>query len=412
MSRRRVVITGLGALTPVGNTVPEFWASLRAGRNGVGLITRFDASQHSSQVGAELKGFDVSACLDHKIARRADPFIQYALVAAREAMADSGLVIDEALAPRAAVIYGSGIGGINAWNQNEAVLRERGPGRVSPMFIPMLISNMSAGLVAIDIGARGPNKGVVSACATSTHCIGDAMRLLQYGDADVAVAGGSEAPIEPLACAGFCSMKAFTTRNDDPEHASRPFDAQRDGFVVGEGAGAVVLETLEHAEARGARIYCELVGYGQTCDSYHMAAPHPCGEGAADAMSLALREAGMAPDQIDYINAHATSTPLGDISEVRAIKSIFANGKCTVPVSSTKSMTGHLLGAAGAIELIACVLAIRDKVIPPTINYQYPDPECDIDCVPNDAREQPVRAAMTNSFGFGGHNTSLIVRAL
>lgn len=409
---RRVVITGMGALTPIGNSVEAYWQGLRDGRGGVGPITRFDASQHDSRIAAELKGFRPEELLDAKLVRRTDPFIQYALVSAREAVSQAGLQLDESDSRRAAVVIGSGIGGINSWNQNDTALRERGPGRVSPLFIPMLISNMAAGLVAIEIGARGPSKSVVSACATSTHCIGDAYRMLQYGDADVAVAGGCEAAVEPLCTAGFCSMKALSTRNDDPEHACRPFDRNRDGFIIGEGAGMVVLETLEHADARGAQPLAELVGYGQTCDAFHMAAPLPCGTGAADAMRLALDDAGLEPRQVDYINAHATSTPLGDTAEARAIRQLFANGTCPVPVSSTKSMTGHLLGAAGAVELIACVLAIRHGVLPPTTNYETPDPECDLDVVPNVAREAKVRVAMSNSFGFGGHNCSLVVRAI
>jgi 3-oxoacyl-[acyl-carrier-protein] synthase II len=409
--RRRVVVTGLGAVTPVGNTVPEMWASLVAGRGGVGLVTRFDVSAFPGRLAAEVKNFDLSTAIEPRTARRTDPFVQFGLAAAKEALRHSGLVIDESNRDRVGVVFGSGIGGIKSWDDNHAILNSRGPGRVSPFLIPMLIGNMAAGMVSIELGARGPNKAVQTACATSSNCIGDAMRLIQYGEADAVIAGGSEAAIEPLAYAGFCSMKAFSTRNDDPEGASRPFDKGRDGFIMGEGGGAVVLESLESAEARGADILAEMVGYGMSGDAYHIAAPHPQGEGAARAMAGALADAGLSADQLDYINAHATSTPTGDTAEVNAIRHLFANGHVPVPVSSTKSMTGHLLGAAGAVELVVCVLAIRDSVLPPTINYETPDPDCDLDCVPNSARTAEVRVAMSNSFGFGGHNCSLVVRA-
>jgi 3-oxoacyl-[acyl-carrier-protein] synthase II len=412
MERRRVVVTGLGAVTPVGNNVPEMWASLVAGRGGVGFVTRFDTTGYPSRLAAEVKGFDPAMALDARSARRTDPFVQFGLVAAREALAQSGLVIDDANRDRIGVVFGSGIGGIKSWSDNHRILLERGPNRVSPFLIPMLIGNMAAGVISIELGARGPNKSVQTACATSSHCIGDAMRLIQCGEADAVIAGGSEAAVEPLAFAGFASMKAFSTNNDDPAHASRPFDRERDGFVMGEGGGALLVESLEHAEARGAEPLAELVGYGMSGDAYHMAAPHPQGDGAAMAMRRALDDAGLGANDIAYINAHATSTPAGDVSEVNAIRQLYGDGRIPVPVSSTKSMTGHLLGAAGAIELIVCILAIRDGLVPPTINYEFPDPECDVDCVPNEAREMVVQAAMSNSFGFGGHNASLVVKAL
>ncbi len=412
MKQRRVVITGIGAVTPLGNTVSETWDNLVHGRSGVGLITHFDASEYPSQIAAELKGFDPTGVIDKKVIRRTDPFIQYGLVAVAEAMADSGLVIDESNADRVGVVFGSGIGGIKSWDENHLLLKERGPGRVSPFLIPMLIGNMAAGMVSIQIGAKGPSKSVQTACATSAHSAGDGLRLIQNNEADVVIVGGSEAPVQPLACAGFSSMKALSCRNDDPEHASRPFDQDRDGFVIAEGAAALVLEEYEHAKARGATIHAEMAGYGTTTDAYHMASPLPCGSGAAGAMKLAVADAGLNLSDIGYINAHATSTPAGDAAEVAAIRRMFVNGTPPPPVSSTKSMTGHMLGAAGAVELIVLVLAIRDGILPATTNLEHQDPECLLDCIPNEAREVQVQAALSNSFGFGGHNCALVVRSI
>lgn len=409
MKQRRVVITGLGAVTPLGNTVPETWDNLVHGRSGVGPITRFDTTGYACQIAAELKGFDPSAVIDKKVIRRTDPFIQYGLVAVDEAMRDSGLTIDETIADRVGVVFGSGIGGIQSWDENHHLLKERGPGRVSPFLIPMLIGNMAAGMVSIQIGAKGPSKSVQTACATSAHSAGDGLRLIQNNEADIVIVGGSEAPVQPLACAGFSSMKALSCRNDDPEHASRPFDADRDGFVIAEGAAALVLEEYEHARSRGAVIYAEMAGYGTTTDAYHMASPLPCGSGAAGAMRLAVADAGLNLSDIGYINAHATSTPAGDVAEVAAIRQLFSNGSAP-PVSSTKSMTGHMLGAAGAIELAVLVLALRDGVLPATTNVEHQDPECPIDCIPNVSREVRVDAALSNSFGFGGHNCALVVK--
>lgn len=410
MSHRRVVITGLGALTPCGKTVAETWQCWLEGRSGVGLLTRFDARDLTTRIAAELRDFDAEQRLDKRLARRTDPFIQYALVAAQEAVAQSGLVVDESNRDRVGVVFGSGIGGLTTWDENYKIAAERGLRRVSPLFVPMLIGNMAAGMVGIELGARGPNKSIQTACATSAHCIGDAFRLIAYGDADVVIAGGSEAPLIPLCVAGFANMKALSNRNDEPERASRPFDRERDGFVIAEGAAAVVLESYDHAAARGADALAEIVGYGQSGDGYHIAAPLPCGTGAAEAMRSALREARLDADKVDYVNAHAPSTPAGDAAEVVALKACF-NGRMP-PVSSTKSMTGHMLGAAGAIELIAAVLAVREGVIPPTINYEHPDPDCDIDCVPNTPREARVNVAISNSFGFGGHNCCLAVKRL
>lgn len=409
MGLRRVVITGLGALSPVGNTVADTWSSLVAGRGGVGPLTRFDCQDYSCRIAAELKDFSVEERLDRKLVRRTDPFIQYALIASHDAVADADLVIDDSNRRRVGVVFGSGIGGIKAWDDNYHILLERGPSRVSPFLIPMLIGNMAAGFVSIETGAQGPSKSVQTACATSATCAGDAMRLIQWGEADVVIAGGTEASLLPLPFAGFSSMKALSTRNDDPVHASRPFDLHRDGFVMGEGAAALVLEDLDHALARGARIYGEIVGYGQTSDAYHMASPAPDGSGAAEAMRLALAEARVSGDQVGYINAHATSTGAGDAAEAAALRQVWSNGDLP-PVSATKSMTGHMLGAAGAIELMICTLAVHHGVLPPTINYDTPDPACDFDCVPNQSRIAAVDVALSNSFGFGGHNCALVVR--
>lgn len=408
MQDRRVVITGLGAVTPLGNTVDEYWESLKAAKNGIGLITHFDASQHSSKIAAEVKDFDIHKFADPKITRRMDTFVQYAVAAAKMALADSGFEINEENAPRIGVLIGSGIGGVETWETQQTNIMTHGPKRVSPFFVPMLIANMASGLVAILTGAKGPNMAVVTACATACHSIGEAWHMIRRGDADAMMAGGAEAAVRPLSCAGFCSMKAFSTRNDDPEHASRPFDKDRDGFVMGEGSGVLVLEALEHAKARGAKIYAELVGYGCSADAYDMVVIN--NEGATRSMKNALASAQINPESIDYINAHGTSTTVGDPEESKAIKNAMGEYAYKVPVSSTKSMTGHLLGAAGAVESIACIKAITDSVIPPTRNLMEPDPECDLDYVPNVAREKKVEYAMNNSFGFGGQNATLIYK--
>lgn len=408
MQDRRVVITGLGAITPLGNTVDEFWESVKACKNAVGPITHFDASQHSTQIAAEVKGFDPTDYLDPKTARQMDRFVQYAAAAALTAMNDSGLVVDEENGPRVGVLIGSGIGGVETWEVQHQNLLANGPRRVSPFFVPMLIANMASGMVAILTGAKGPNMAVVTACATANHSTGEAWHMIKRGDADAMIAGGAEAAIRPLSCAGFCSMKAMSTRNDDPEHASRPFDKDRDGFIMGEGAGILFLEELEHAKARGARIYAELVGYGCSSDAYHMVMINF--EGAARSMKNALARAKLAPESIDYINAHGTSTPMGDAEETKAIKAAMGEHAYKLMVSSTKSMHGHLLGAAGAVESIACIKAINEGVVPPTRNLFEADPACDLDYVPNEAREAKVEYAMNNSFGFGGQNATLIFK--
>jgi 3-oxoacyl-[acyl-carrier-protein] synthase II len=408
--KRRVVVTGLGAVTPLGNTAPEFWKNVLSGRSGMGPITHFDASDHTVRFAAEVKDFDESAAGDKKEVRKMDRFTRLAMAAALEAVADSGLVLEGNGAERVGVLIGSGIGGISTMESQKEVLLSRGPGRVSPFFVPMMIVNMATGLVSMRLGAKGPSNSTVTACASGANAIGDAFRVIQYGDADAMIAGGAEAPISPLAVGGFASMKALSTRNDDPLTASRPFDAERDGFVIGEGAGIVVLEELEHARARGAKIYCEMAGYGYTADAHHMTAPSPDGEGAARSMRMAMRDAGAEPAEVDYINAHGTSTPLNDKYETIAVKAAFGERVRSVAVSSTKSMTGHLLGAAGGIEFIICAMAQRDGKIPPTINYRNPDPECDLDYVPNEARDAEVRVALSNSLGFGGHNVTLATR--
>lgn len=402
-------MTGVGAVTPVGNSVGEMWDALVNGRSGIAPVTQFDASQHSSRIAGEVKDFDATEWMSPKEMERNDPFVRFAIAAAKQALADSGLQIEEANADRVGVLIGSGIGGTRTWEEQNAILVERGPSRVSPFFVPMLIADMASGQVSIMTGARGPNSAVVTACATGSHAIGDATEIIRRGDADAMIAGGAEAAVRPLAMAGFCSMRALSTRNDDYAHASRPFDKERDGFVIGEGAGVVVLEEYESARSRGADIYGEVAGYGMSGDAHHITLPAPGGEGAQRCMAHALRNAGIQPDQIDYINAHGTSTPPNDRFETQAIKAVFGDDLAhRVPVSSTKSMTGHLLGAAGAVEAIVCLLAIRHGVLPPTINYLVPDPECDLDYVPNEARQTEVRFALSNSFGFGGHNASLL----
>ncbi len=407
---RRVVVTGLGAITPLGNTAPEFWSNVIRGRSGVGHITLFDASRLATRFAAEVRDFDASDVIGKKDARKMDRFSQFAFVAAIEAVADSGLVITDENRDDIGVIMGSGIGGITTIEQQTKVINDQGLERISPFFIPMLISNIAPGLISIRLGVRGPSQTAVSACASSNNAIGDAMRVIQHGEADVVISGGSEAPITPLAVGGFCAMRALSTRNDDPKTASRPFDKTRDGFVIGEGGGAFVLEELGHARARGAHIYAEIIGYGQSSDAYHMVAPDPEARGVKLAMIRALRDAGVKPTDVDYINAHATSTDLGDTAETQAIHAVFGDHAAAIPVSSNKSMFGHALGASGALEGICTVLTIQNGVIPPTINYSHVDPECDLDCVPNVARKHEVNVALSNSFGFGGHNAVLVFR--
>ncbi len=406
----RVVITGMGAITPLGNDVETFWQNVVAGRSGVGPITLFDASSLKTRIAAEVRDFDPEAWFGRKEARRLDRYAQFALAATQQALQDARLDPAHVDRERVGVILGTGIGGIGALVQGVETLMTRGPDRISPFMVPMMLADTAPGLIAIAYGFRGPNMAVVTACASGTNAIGEAMHLIRRGDADVVIAGGAEAGILPISVAAFNVMGAISTRNEEPERASRPFDRTRDGFVMGEGAGILVLERLEHARARGARIYAEVVGYGASADAYHITAPLENGEGAALAMRRALADAGLSPRDVDYINAHGTSTPLNDKSETQAIKAVFGEAAYDVPISSTKSMIGHLLGAAGAVEAIVCVRAITDGIIPPTINYEHPDPECDLDYVPNVARRKPVRVAMSNSFGFGGHNACVIFR--
>ena len=408
---RRIVITGLGAVTPIGNDVEAAWKNLLAGQCGIGPITLFDASKYDTRIAGEVKQFDPAPAFPTpKDARRSDRFSQFGVYAAREALLDSGLDLDKTDRDQVGAFLGSGIGGLKTTEDQHSILLEKGPGRLSPFMIPMLILNMASGFFSMFHKLRGPNVATCSACATSTHAIGEAWRTIKMGDANVMFAGGAEATIVPIGIGGFCAMKAMSTRNDEPTRASRPFDTDRDGFVMGEGAGVVVLEELEHAKARGARIYAELVGYGNTADANHMTAPAPFGEGAARCMKMALRHAGLAPTDIQYINAHGTSTPQGDIAETQAIKSVFGDHARKLAVSSTKGATGHMLGAAGATELVFCVKAIQKGVVPATINLEKPDPECDLDYVPNTAREMRVDAIVNNSFGFGGHNATVIAR--
>jgi 3-oxoacyl-[acyl-carrier-protein] synthase II len=408
---RRVVVTGLGVVSPVGIGHDAFWSGLTAGRSGVGPIGRFDASRFTTRIAAEVTGFDPASYMDRKEARRNDRFVHFAYAATRMAMDHARLAITPANAGRIGVLIGSGIGGALTWEEQHRVLLEKGPDRVSPFFVPMMIVNMATGVTAILTGAKGPGSCVVTACATGGNAIGDAGRIIQRGEADAMLAGGTEAAITPLAMAGFCSMKAMSTRNDDPAGACRPFDATRDGFVMGEGAGVVVLESLEHAEARGAPILAELVGYGVTTDAYHITQPDPEGDGAYRSMAAAIDDAGIVREEIDYVNAHGTSTPYNDRLETLAIRRLFGEHARRLAVSATKSMTGHLLGAAGGVEFIACVLALQHQVLPPTINYRTPDPDCDLDYVPNAARPGRIRTVMSNAFGFGGHNAILIARA-
>ena len=408
--RRRVVVTGLGAVTPVGNDVATTWRALQAGVSGAAGITKFDPSTFPVKFACELKGFDPLRSMERKEAKRADPYTQYAVAASVEAMADAGLIDGTYDPDRTGVIVGSGIGGLKSFEEQHDIYRERGQSKISPFFIPMFIADIAAGVVSMRFKARGPNYATVSACATSAHAIGDAFRTIQYGDADVMICGGSEAAVTPMAIAGFANMKALSERNESPETASRPFDKTRDGFVMGEGAGVVVLEELEHALKRGARIYAEIGGYGATGDAYHLTAPAPDGEGAQRAMKRALNDAGLTPADVQYINAHGTSTPANDLNETRAIKAVFGEHAQGINVSSTKSSTGHMLGAAGAVEFIVSTLAVQEGIVPPTINYETPDPECDLNYTPNASVRREVTAAISNSFGFGGHNVSLAVR--
>jgi 3-oxoacyl-[acyl-carrier-protein] synthase II len=409
--KRRVVVTGMGAITPVGNDVATTWRALLDAKSGAAPITHFDASNFPVRFACEVKGFDPLQYMEKKEAKRADQFTQYAVAAAWQAMTHAGLAERNGYDPdRIGVIVGSGIGGLKIFEEQHDVYRQRGPGKISPFFIPMFISDIAAGVVSMQFNAKGPNYGTVSACATSAHAIGDAYRTIQYGDADVMITGGAEATVTPMAIGGFANMKALSERNDSPDTASRPFDATRDGFVMGEGSGIVILEELEHARARGAKIYAEIVGYGATGDAYHLTAPAPNGEGAQRAMKRALNDAGLNPADIQYINAHGTSTPANDLNETAAIKAVFGNAAKTVNVSSTKSATGHMLGAAGAVEFVISTLVVGEGIIPPTINYQTPDPECDLNYTPNVAVKRDVTAVLSNSFGFGGHNTTLAVK--
>jgi len=409
--QHRVVVTGLGAVTPIGNTVSDFWAGLIAGKSGAAGITHFDPVDHTTKFACEVKDFDINEYLHPREAKRMDPFCHFAIAAADQALKQAGINAETCNNDRAGVIVGSGIGGILCFEDQCRELVANGPRRISPFFIPTMISDIAAGHISMKYQLRGPNYATTSACSTGSHAIGISYRHLQFGDADVILAGGAEGAITPLGVGGFNAMKAISTRNDDPQAASRPFDLDRDGFVMGEGSGMLVLETLEHARKRGAEILCEIKGIGFTADAHHITAPAPGGEGAVRAMNTALNDAGMNPDDIDYINAHGTSTEYNDKFETQAIKTVFGDKNGKVAISSTKSMTGHLLGAAGAIESIACIFAITRGVIPPTINYQTPDPECDLDYTPNKAREKKTKVALNNAFGFGGHNTSLIFKA-
>ena len=398
----------MGVLAPNGNDFQSFWDNLLNGRSGIGLITHFDTSDHAVKIAGEVKNFDPSVALDRKEVRRNDPFVHYAVYVADQAVADAGLDMSALDCDRVGVIFGSGIGGINALENQHSTLMRRGPRRISPFFVPMMISDMSAGMISMKLGAKGPNYTTVSACSSAAHAIGEAARKIQYGEADVMITGGSEAAISPISLAGFTSAQALSPRNDEPERASRPFDAERNGFVIGEGGGGLVLEELEQARRRGASIWGEFLGLGFTADAYHQTAMAPGGEGGARAMKVALGDANVSPGDVGYLNAHGTSTPLGDSEETAAVKTAFGEEVNSLAISSTKSMTGHLLGAAGAVETIACLGALKLGVLPPTINYEHPDPACDLDYVPNSAREADVRYAMNNSFGFGGHNVSLV----
>lgn len=409
--KNRVVVTGMGVVSPIGNSVPEFWNSLISGKSGAAPITHFDPSQHATHFACEIKNFDITNILHPREAKRMDPYCQFAIAAADEALKQANVNQDTCDKDRVGVVIGSGIGGIHIFEAQCREMITEGPRRISPFFIPTMISDIAAGHISMKYQLRGPNYATTSACATGSHAIGIAMRHLQSGDADVILAGGSEGAITPMGVGGFNAMKAISTRNDDPERASRPFDLERDGFVMGEGAGLLVLETLEHAKKRGARILGEIRGLGFSADAHHITAPAPGGEGAVRAMKAALKDAELTPENIDYINAHGTSTPFNDKTETEAIKTVFGEYVRKLSISSTKSMTGHLLGAAGSVESIVCMLAIENKIVPPTINYKTPDPECDLDITPNQAKKREIKTALNNAFGFGGHNACLIFTA-
>ena len=413
MTLRKVAVTGMGVVSPLGCDLNKFWERLVNGHSGIRTITHYDPARFTSRIAGEVVEFNIDDFIPKKEQRRMDPFSHYGIAASKLALADSGLNMSVENPERIGCIVSSGVGGLQILQEQTQIFMTKGPSRFSPFMIPEMITNIIAGLIAIEFGLKGPNFAVVSACATATHSIGESLRMIQHGEADLMLAGGSEAPICELGVGGFCAMRALSTRNDEPTKASRPFDANRDGFVIGEGAGILVLEEMEHAKKRGARIYCELAGYGRTCDAFHITAPDETGHGAARGMSLAIHDAGLTPDRIDYINAHGTSTELNDKCETLAIKaSLGVDNARRVAISSTKSMTGHLLGAAGAVESIVCALAIKNGVIPPTINYETPDPNCDLDYVPNKAREKKVHACLNNSLGFGGHNATLCFKAV
>ncbi|MGG4393488.1 beta-ketoacyl-ACP synthase II [Paenibacillus thiaminolyticus] len=405
--KQRVVVTGMGVVTALGSDLDTLWRSLMEGRSGISQIEAFDTTDYPTKIAASVKDFNPEDYIDKKEARRMDRFVQFGIAASKKAVDDAKLDMDQTNRDRVGVIVGSGIGGLGTWEEQHRTLLEKGVKRVSPFFIPMMIANMASGHISMMIGARGPNTAAVSACATGTHSIGDAFKIIQRGDADVMICGGAEATIRPIGMAGFCAMRAMSTRNDEPERASRPFDVDRDGFIMGEGAGVLVLESLEHALQRGARIYAEVIGYGMSADAHHITEPDP--EGPALCMTRAIQDAGFQPEQIDYINAHGTSTPVGDRSETRAIKAALGDHARNVAISSTKSMTGHLLGAAGGVEAVICALTLQHGMIPPTINLENQDPECDLDYVPNVPRKADVRTAMSNSFGFGGHNATVVL---
>ena len=407
---KRVVVTGLGAITPIGNTLAEYWEGLLVGRNGIGPITLFDASRHDCRIAGEVKGFDPHQYMERKEAKRMDRFAQFGICASKQTLADAQFAINDLNAEQVGVIIGTGIGGLKVLEDQQEVYLNRGPSRCSPFMIPMMIANMAAGLTAIHTGAKGPNNCTVTACAAGSNAVGDAFRLVQRGYAQAMICGGTEAAVTPLSVAGFAAARAVSTRNDSPETACRPFDRDRDGFILGEGSGILLLEELEHALSRGAKIYAEIIGYGMTCDAYHMTSPVPGGEGAARAIQMAMKDAGITPEQVSYINAHGTSTTANDSTETAAIKKALGESAYKVAVSSTKSMTGHLLGGSGGIEAVATVMAIANDHIPPTINLKNPDPACDLDYVPNQSRAQTVDVALSNSFGFGGHNVTLAFR--
>lgn len=407
---RRVVVTGIGMVSPCGNTLKDSWENIKNGRSGISTITHFDATDFPAKIAGEVKNLNAEDFVDKKDAKRLDPFLIYALAATKMAMEDSGLVIKEEFSERAGVMVGAGMGGLQTIEKYHKAWLEGGHRKISPFFIPYSIVNMAPGLISIEYQAKGPNLSIVTACATSTHCIGEAFECILRGDADVMITGGAEGTITPLAIGGFCSMKALSVRNDEPQKASRPFDRDRDGFVMGEGSAILILEELEFAKKRGAKIYAEIVGYGLSADANHMTAPDPQGDGAFRCMRMAVKDAGITPDDIDYINAHGTSTYYNDLYETLAIKRLFGNRAYKIPVSSTKSMTGHLLGAAGAVEAAISIMAINDSVVPPTINYENPDDGCDLDYVPNEAREVKINYAMSNSFGFGGTNAAIVLK--